>query len=1357
LVIILFIGIVLFLGAIMGNDSVFCYDTNIAHPNIADLAVKVYEEDSGHKLTDEQVNCLRTGAEDEDVPIRWMNHFYDPVYNVGLKSGYLSAKDWSRADDVQRDYALGDQTWQRAIKEYQDGNEEQAFCTLGHILHLIADMSVPAHTRDDAHPTGDSYEQFVKYNWDMLYSGLQNVGMNLIYYSDLDTYFDNLANYSNNNFYSDDTILLKKYKLINIQDKKVEEDQYGDEYLYHYTSLDGGIHRVYVSDAVFGWQDDEEKNRKLKDQYILTDYTKHLLPQAVGNSAGVIKLFFEEVKKDHDFDLRDDRVSFLGKISTMLGWGAEKLAGLQQYIGANKDNAVMADENTVLSIMDPDSMESSSAEAMEDVEVIVQEPEAIYQEPSQPQAVYIPPKVEVIHVDPVNVPVPPGFPETDMEDKEIGQGDSEVIDDSNDNESVEEKEVFYGGGGGYTPPTSTPEPVPMITTSTPTSTPDGIDDDGVTTTSTPSGDEDGIDTTTTSTPAVDGDNGNDTSTTTPENIDDDEIDDDEETEEEIATSTLPRINIISHDEVSYTNVSSTIITVTSSEGVVQIYINTSISELITSSTWQAEVNLTEGENIFNVYGENEEGLQSSTSTIVIILDTTSPEVTEILISPVGSATSTLQIDWQAEDSGVGVSIYDIDYKVDDSDWIILATSTPSSTWQMPAQQFSTYVFRVKAYDDFGYVSDWLESDVYIYDWSKTVVINEIAWMGTSPAKTSDEWLELYNNTNEEVDLSGWKILVSGEEMKWDNAGHILSAGGYYLLERTDDDTVLDVEADAIFTLSGGLGNSGENLILMNSVSSTIDQVDSSLGWFAGAKSNGYRTMERLNFNDPGSLSTNWQTSDSVAPKGRPQGGDVIFGSPGYQNSNYWLLYGDLSFFYQNLITDNKLTLTSTNSPYIISADTIIPAGLTVEIESGVVLMGLTNDASITVKGSLMVSGTEDEPVAFTSALDGSYVNFNLTKLEGDAPEPGDWSRIELEEGGVMQATHTKFLYGGQTFIKGNSWVYGWKWISQVLRNTGGTMTLDNVEVAHNLIDEDEDNQAYNSAIWVESTIGYDANTTIINSLLDSGHTAVNFHGSNNGQTTGGSLTNSTFKNFTDAEAVIRISQAEIEIDNIIFENNLSDFIDMNYLNLTGDYTLKKDTKYLFTGINIPSGKTLTIESGVDVKLSSVIEVGGSLQANGTVDQPINFIPRDNYWNIMLFENSNSNLSNVNIVRGNSGNNSLRNVKKRGMVTIENSTVSFDSVNFMDALRPYQMIYMENSDVNIKDSIISWTDNYTGSKNIDGIMQKGGSLSLDGVTFNRMDRGVEILSSGSISMENMTLGHFQNITDLNWWPASAFSF
>ena len=78
------------------------------------------------------------------------------------------------------------------------------------------------------------------------------------------------------------------------------------------------------------------------------------------------------------------------------------------------------------------------------------------------------------------------------------------------------------------------------------------------------------------------------------------------------------------------------------------------------------------------------------------------------------------------------------------------------------------------------------------------VINEVAWAGTA-ASAADEWIELYNPTTEEIDLSGWTLcfadvvihLASAEGNTREVRRRTLGAGGYLLLERTDDDTVAD--------------------------------------------------------------------------------------------------------------------------------------------------------------------------------------------------------------------------------------------------------------------------------------------------------------------------------------------------------------------------------------------------------------------------------------------------------------------------------------------------------------------------------------------------------------------------------------
>ena len=62
----------------------------------------------------------------------------------------------------------------------------------------------------------------------------------------------------------------------------------------------------------------------------------------------------------------------------------------------------------------------------------------------------------------------------------------------------------------------------------------------------------------------------------------------------------------------------------------------------------------------------------------------------------------------------------------------------------------------------------------------SVVINEIAWMGSLDS-TSDEWIELYNTTSSDIDLTGWTIDDDGSSTYSITSG-VLPANGYFLIE-----------------------------------------------------------------------------------------------------------------------------------------------------------------------------------------------------------------------------------------------------------------------------------------------------------------------------------------------------------------------------------------------------------------------------------------------------------------------------------------------------------------------------------------------------------------------------------------------
>jgi len=106
-----------------------------------------------------------------------------------------------------------------------------------------------------------------------------------------------------------------------------------------------------------------------------------------------------------------------------------------------------------------------------------------------------------------------------------------------------------------------------------------------------------------------------------------------------------------------------------------------------------------------------------------------------------------------------------------------------------------------------------------------VIFNELSWMGTTTS-ANDEWIELYNNTNLDIDITNWKIVSD------DNAPNIVLKGiigynGFYLLERTNNETVPNITANQIYT--GALGNNGESLKLVNKENLLIDSIEAARG------------------------------------------------------------------------------------------------------------------------------------------------------------------------------------------------------------------------------------------------------------------------------------------------------------------------------------------------------------------------------------------------------------------------------------------------------------------------------------------------------------------------------------------------
>lgn len=297
--------------------SALAYSPHYTHPDLTEEIAKLFNfknTDSDIKISANEIRWMREGAVNEDTPPRWINHFYDPENKVGWQGKHfgdrtqeqglfsgesmapkpaIASNDWVTNQEYQSAYGrqYGNQTWQKAIKSYIDGDKRSAFIALGHILHLIEDASVPDHTRNDTHadlfgdpgsPYEDYSKEYTNFNKLTVAENLKN--NNFLYFSTIQDAFEYLATYSNNNFFSEDTISNEEYALPNLKDLQKKNG-----YLYD------GEKKLYLA------KEDIDKFNIIyttnDESFVLPFYFYNLSAQAVSTGAGVLDLFFREVEK----------------------------------------------------------------------------------------------------------------------------------------------------------------------------------------------------------------------------------------------------------------------------------------------------------------------------------------------------------------------------------------------------------------------------------------------------------------------------------------------------------------------------------------------------------------------------------------------------------------------------------------------------------------------------------------------------------------------------------------------------------------------------------------------------------------------------------------------------------------------------------------------------------------------------------------------------------------------------------------------------------------------------------------------------------------------------------------------------
>lgn len=1261
--------ILILISSFLISRAVFAYDDKTTHPALTDEIIDFFNSISGDPISKrdrisisaEEKEWIVSGSISEDTVPRWINHFYDPIYKVGWNGeqanqwiskeimqkfsdvilsseSAVSSLNWVHNQELQAKYQryLGNKTWEKAIYEYvKNKNKQEAYSALGNVLHLLEDMAVPDHTRNDTHPNDSPYENYAsRYTRDNIRVAEDIKDQNSPTFNSLDEYFEYLANYSNNYFFSKDTINDGKYNKPVIArddgeysygiDKNQEELKLSMVKTFFINKEGNLLEQIKVYDL------------KYEPLYypILESYWTRLSRAAVLNGVGVIELFFEEVAKaEKDPSLlktppenQSAIISIYGEI-VKVKTTIVKAANAIKNITAKTWNVLTGgNQPATIIVSKPVTTKSDFVVVAEDI-TSSQDVALNLDNTRQMQNVDLEDIEEAASTAPVSA--------TPRVETEINPP-APIVGLSAEIRSPQ-KEIL--------PPSPSPiepKPTPAIDNFNPSLPYPGFGGGSIAS----------------SESSQQNANQEQQNTLEPTTVVGGEEESETETEAESesidAIAPLAPI-IISPDNFSRIFTSTEIIFSGTSEASSTVLnnFNNSTTTVNSSGNWSFGFHFNQGTTTIKFVAEDLAGNTSSSTETSFFIDSVNPDLESFSISECANslssnscliATTTLRLSWQslAED----VDYFELTRSIN-SGQAQTSTTTATSTI-ITVLDNSTNTFSIRSKDIVG---NWSNSSSQVVEiLLMPVVINEVAWAGAL-GHHQDEWIELYNRASQPINFENW-ILYSGTDGKpYIKLSGQISAKGYYLIERTDDDTISDISSDWFGSFGAsqgggaGLSNNGEVLILAYA-STTIDQTATMPNgrWPAGDEYG--ITMERYDPALIGNDINSWTSNNRVIKNGKSAGPSIrdIDGTPKARNSgNYLINRGS-----PNITSD--FILKKSGSPYLVDNKVIlIQSGVTFTIEPGVTIQ-FNGDAGINVFGTIISQGTFGEPITFTRFGEGSY-----------------WYGINIYSGSGSIFENSVLSYGGKRYT-----------------GTGTSMANLNVQDASASISNSifEHSEYYglklsNSSSTVSNNIFRSNNISLDpaglgGALIVSGGGPVisnntfseNFHGIYVAAAPFAKIDSNVFTS-NDGNAISSYGQPALFTDNsgnsngknaIVFSGNISQ------VNATTTLTPNQLAYVLDGYVTVPASSALVVEHGVVIKgyggfWGSRLDIFGNLFVQGSAADDVVFTslsesPSAGDWKgIYVYSGSLTKIKGATISYANTA------------ISYENSPINLESVKF----------------------------------------------------------------------------------------------
>jgi parallel beta-helix repeat protein len=261
--------------------------------------------------------------------------------------------------------------------------------------------------------------------------------------------------------------------------------------------------------------------------------------------------------------------------------------------------------------------------------------------------------------------------------------------------------------------------------------------------------------------------------------------------------------------------------------------------------------------------------------------------------------------------------------------------------------------------------------------------------------------------------------------------------------------------------------------------------------------------------------------------------------------------------------------TISNVTYLMLDQVVVPPGLSLTINKGIVIKAYASNQRINVQGKLVANATPDSLIVMTSANDDNFGHPNDTNKNGNATQPGrgDWSGITFESGSDSTSllNYCSIHYGAL--------VYYYYYFNGIYLSGGAITTINN------------------------------ANPTISNCTIDQGVYGVYAYGNSKPIITGTTIVNSQYTPIAMSVPADPFFSADT------FVNPGWNALGIIGENLGTSGTIKRRTVSGFTNItyvllanlNINSGTNVVVDPGVVIKSGGPgFFVSGSLRAKGTM-------------------------------------------------------------------------------------------------------------------------------------------------------------